>query len=295
MNGGFVYTSHVAGREQGLTLLEHLTRRFVKRTPEEWDAAIAAGLVCVNGTVATTARRVTAGDRVTYHRPPWAEPDAPLDLPVVFEDPHVLVVHKPAGLQVLPAGPFLAHTVFHLVRASAPDRAEAAPIHRLGRGTSGLLLLGKTFVARAALSRQFRARTPTKTYLALVAGARLPDSCVAEQPIGDVQHGPIRIHVARAGGKPARTRVRVLRRGAHTTLVAAQPITGRPDQIRIHLAALGAPIVGDPLFGPGGVAISDVTPGTGGYHLHAAGLKFDHPVSGVRVRLRAPAPWRHSG
>jgi 23S rRNA pseudouridine1911/1915/1917 synthase len=159
------------------------------------------------------------------------------------------------------------------------------------RGTSGLLLLGKTAAARASLSAQFRARTPTKTYLALVAGARLPDACVATHPIGDVPHGPIRIHVARAGGKPSRTRVRVLRRGTEATLVAAQPITGRPDQIRVHLAALGAPIVGDPLFGPGGVPKSDATPGAGGYRLHAAGLAFAHPASGRRVKLRASAPW----
>jgi 23S rRNA pseudouridine1911/1915/1917 synthase len=291
VNQGYVYTSHVGSAEAGLDVLEHLARRFAKRTRAEWRASIESGLVRVNGDEARAARRVHAGDVVTYHRPPWREPDAPLDLLVVLEDEHVLVVHKPAGLQVLPAGPFLERTVFHLVRASALDRADAAPVHRLGRGTSGLLLLGKTAQARAALSAQFRARTPTKTYLALVAGAPLPDACVATHPIGDVPHGPIRIHVARADGKPSRTRVRVLRRGPQATLVAAQPITGRPDQIRIHLAALGAPIVGDPLFGPGGGAKSDATPGAGGYHLHAAGLSFEHPSGSVRVKLRAPPAW----
>ena len=291
MNRGFVYTSRVAARETGLDVLEHLVRRFVKRTPAEWRAALEAGLVRVNGAPAAASRRVVEGDLVAYHRPPWTEPDAPLDLPVVFEDEHVLVLDKPAGLQVLPAGPYLERTVFHLVRRSAPDRAEAAPIHRLGRGTSGLLLCGKTFAARAALSQQFRERTPTKTYLALVAGTELPDACVALHPIGAVPHGPIHIYVVREGGKPCHTRVRVLRRGGDATLVAAQPITGRPDQIRIHLAALGAPIVGDPLYGPGGVAKSDATPGAGGYHLHAAGLAFDHPVQGARMRLRCRPPW----
>jgi 23S rRNA pseudouridine1911/1915/1917 synthase len=290
-NRGFVYTSRVSAREAGLDVLEHLARRFAKRTRAEWRAAIEAGRVFVNGAPAAASSRVAEGDLVAYHRPPWTEPDAPLDLPVVFEDEHVLVVHKPAGLQVLPGGPFLERTVFHIVRRGAPDRAEAAPIHRLGRGTSGLLLCGKTCAARAALSRQFRECTPTKTYLALVSGAELPDACIATHPIGAVPHGPIQIHVAREGGKPCRTRVRVLRRGRDATLVAAQPITGRPDQIRIHLAALGAPILGDPLYGPGGVAKSDATPGAGGYHLHAAGLAFDHPLHGARVRLRCRPSW----
>jgi 23S rRNA pseudouridine1911/1915/1917 synthase len=87
------------------------------------------------------------------------------------------------------------------------------------------------------------------------------------------------------------TRVRVLRREAERTLVAAQPITGRPDQIRIHLAAAGAPIVGDPLFGPGGVPISDAPPGAGGYLLHAVRLSFTHPTSGARIRLQQWPDW----
>src|SRR5262249_37941656 len=110
-------------------------------------------------------------------------------------------------------------------------------------------------------------------------------------------------------GKPSLTRVRVLRRenarhgasdsgtgesaGTRTerALVAAQPITGRPDQIRIHLAAAGAPIVGDPLFGPGGTPKSDAPPGEGGYLLHAAALSFAHPTSGARVKLRSRPEW----
>jgi 23S rRNA pseudouridine1911/1915/1917 synthase len=87
------------------------------------------------------------------------------------------------------------------------------------------------------------------------------------------------------------TRIRVLRRAGERALVAAQPITGRPDQIRIHLAAAGAPIVGDPLFGPGGVPKSDVPPGAGGYWLHSARLAFTHPASGARVKLRSLPDW----
>jgi 23S rRNA pseudouridine1911/1915/1917 synthase len=141
------------------------------------------------------------------------------------------------------------------------------------------------------LSRQLREFSLGKTYLAWTSGARLPSSFAARQPIARVAHGPLTIHAAAAHGRPSLTRVRVLRRADERTLVAAQPITGRPDQIRIHLAAAGAPIVGDPLFGPGGVPKSDAPPGAGGYLLHSAGLKFAHPQSGARVTLRSLPDW----
>jgi 23S rRNA pseudouridine1911/1915/1917 synthase len=166
-------------------------------------------------------------------------------------------------------------------------------VHRLGRGTSGIVLFGKTGEARASLSAQFRDCTPRKTYLAIASGGSLPGSFVARQPIGRVAHGPMHIWVAMASGKPSATRVRVLRRDLDRDcmLVAAQPITGRPDQIRIHLAACGAPLVGDPLFGAGGVAISDARPGEGGYRLHATALRFEHPLTRRAMCVRARPPW----
>jgi 23S rRNA pseudouridine1911/1915/1917 synthase len=211
----------------------------------------------------------------------------------IYEDDAVLVVEKPAGLQVLPAGGFLERTLWHVVRASHPARARSAPVHRLGRGTSGLVLFGQTQAARASLSAQLRACTPTKTYLALAQGTGLPVSCIARHPIGPVPHGPMELFVARPDGKPSTTRLRVLARDTsrQISLVAAQPITGRPDQIRIHLAACGAPIVGDPLFGAGGVAVRDVPPGTGGYFLHACALRFVHPSTGRAVKLRSRPEW----
>jgi 23S rRNA pseudouridine1911/1915/1917 synthase len=203
----------------------------------------------------------------------------------------VLVVVKPAGLQVLPAGPFSARTLLSLVRASHASRASAAPAHRLGRGTSGLIAFGKTELARVSLARQFRELVPVKTYLAWVEGTGLKTSFVARQSIGRIAHGPLEIHVAAEHGRASVTRVRVLRREVARTLVAAQPITGRPDQIRIHLAAAGAPIVGDPLFGIGGVPKSDAPPGMGGYRLHAAGLKLVHPATAAHIKLRSLPDW----
>jgi 23S rRNA pseudouridine1911/1915/1917 synthase len=295
-NRGHVYRSLVRDEDAGRTVLAFHVARFRHTDEGGWRASIELGRVLVNGRRAAADERLCAGDELEFHRPPWREPDAPERFEVAFEDEHVLVVVKPPGLQVLPAGPFKARTLLELVRASAPERAAAAPAHRLGRGTSGLIVFGKTAHARSSLARQFRERALVKTYLAWVAGVRLPDSFAAREPIGRVAHGPLRIFAAAERGKASLTRVRVLRRevagnARERALVAAQPITGRPDQIRIHLAAAGASIVGDPLFGPGGTPISDVPPGIGGYLLHAAALSFTHPTTGMRVKLRSFPEW----
>lgn len=290
-NRGFVYRATVAAADAGQSVLAFHVGRFRHSDETAWRAAIDVGRVLVNGQRVSPEQRLAAGDELEFHRPPWREPTAPESFEVAFEDEHVLVVIKPAGLQVLPAGPFSARTLLTLVRESDPSRAAAAPAHRLGRGTSGLIAFGKSAAGRSSLTRQLRELTLGKTYLAWVEGARLPDSFAARQPIARVAHGPLGIHVAAEHGRASLTRVRVLRRVGARALVAAQPITGRPDQIRIHLAAAGAPIVGDPLFGPGGVPISDVPPGAGGYLLHAASLAFSHPTSGARIKLRSLPDW----
>jgi 23S rRNA pseudouridine1911/1915/1917 synthase len=315
-NRGHVYRARVSDADAGDTVLAYHVARFRHSDEAAWRESIESGRVLVNGRRAQADDELEAGDELEFHRPPWREPEAPDRFDVAFEDEHVLVVVKPAGLQVLPAGPFKERTLLELVRSSDSSRAAAAPAHRLGRGTSGLIAFGKTADARSSLARQFRQFALVKTYLAWVEGARLPDSFAARQPIARVAHGPLQIFAAAEQGKPSLTRVRVLRRQqaqdappptcrvelrdeaeggdrvrAERALVAAQPITGRPDQIRIHLAAAGAPIVGDPLFGPGGMPKSDAPPGEGGYLLHAAALSFTHPASGARVKLRSRPEW----
>jgi 23S rRNA pseudouridine1911/1915/1917 synthase len=298
-NRGYVYRTRVAARDAGTSVLAYHVARFKHSDEAAWRESIEAGRVLVNGKPVSAEVLLEAGDELEFHRPPWTEPEAPTSFEVAYEDDDVLVCVKPAGLQVLPAGPFSQRTLLNLVRESDPSRKGAAPAHRLGRGTSGLIAFGKTAEARSSLAWQFRTFKLVKTYLAWVEGGRLPDSFAARQPIGRISHGPLQIWAAVENDKKAReslTRVRVLRRepledGRERALVAAQPITGRPDQIRIHLAAANAPIVGDPLFGPGGVPKSNVPPGEGGYFLHATSLAFTHPTSGMRVKLRSMPVW----
>jgi 23S rRNA pseudouridine1911/1915/1917 synthase len=291
-NRGHVYRARIDPADAGRSVLDFHVARFRHSGETEWRESIDRGRVLVNGRRVAPDETLRAGDELEFHRPPWREPEAPESFDVAFEDEHVLVLVKPVGLQVLPAGPFKQRTLLELVRSSDPTRAAAAPAHRLGRGTSGLIAFGKSGAGRSSLARQFRDLELVKTYLAWVeGGAQLQDSFVARQPIARVAHGPLRIYAAAEQGRASLTRVRVLRRELGRTLVAAQPITGRPDQIRIHLAAAGAPIVGDPLFGRGGTPKSDVPPGAGGYLLHAAALSFAHPTSGARLKLRSRPEW----
>lgn len=291
-NRGCVYHHRVRPPEAGADVLAYHVAHFQHSDEATWRHSIAEGRVFVNGRSAEAGQRLAAGDRLEFHRPPWDEPDAPLDFGVAYEDEHVLVVEKPAGLQVLPAGPFFEQTLVHRVRASDPRRAAGSPVHRLGRGTSGLILFGKTELARRELARQFREGHALKTYLALAQGLALPDSWVARQPIGPVAVGPWRTHAVAADGKPALTRLRVLARDvrASCTLVAAQPITGRPNQIRIHLAASGAPLVGEPVYRIGGAPNARPS-AEGGYCLHAASLGFAHPRDGRWTKLRSRPAW----
>lgn len=293
MNEGCVYHERVSAADAGAEVLAYHAGRFRHSSTEDWRRTIEAGRVQVNGRVATSGQLLCAGDRLEFHRPPWVEPEAPLHFEVVYEDEDLLALDKPAGLQVLPAGPFHANTLLALVQASAVERAQSAPVHRLGRGTSGLVLFGKNSAARASLSAQFRGHDARKTYLALARGTALPDSWSARQPIGLRAHGPLQLACADPAGRPALTRLRVLARDPERqcSLVAAQPISGRPHQIRIHLAASGAPLVGDPLFGPGGLPLRDVRPGEGGYFLHAAALGVRHPATGGWLKLRSRPAW----
>ena len=293
LNAGYIYREQVNPDGAGIDVLAYHVARFPHSSIEGWRRSIEAGRVLVNDRIAASEQILRPGDRLEFHREPWMEPDAPLHFRVVHEDDDVLVVDKPANLQVLPAGPFNAGTLLNLVRESSGERSDAAPVHRLGRGTSGLVLFGKHAAARAFLSQQFRDNSARKTYLAFVRGTTLPHSCIARQPIGSRTHGPMQVHCVEPDGKPSITRIRVLARDTalDRSLVAAQPITGRPDQIRVHLAACGAPIVGDPLFGVGGVPISDARPGEGGYFLHATALSVRHPANGAWLKLRSRPAW----
>jgi len=269
--------------------VQHLALRYTHSSPEEWRARIAAGEVRLDGSTADPEDRLRPGQSLVWQRPPWTEPDVPLAFAVLHRDAEVLVVAKPRGLPTVPNGGFLTHTLLHLVRGLAPG---AVTMHRLGRGTSGLVLFALSGPARSALARDFREGRIEKTYRALASGHPRDREFTVNVPIGRVPHPRLgHVHAAAAEGRPAVSHVRVLAHRGESSLVTVEIPTGRPHQIRIHLAAAGHPLVGDPLYGTAGLPLADpALPGAGGYWLHAHRLRFTHPATGAPTTVECPPP-----
>lgn len=290
LNRGHCYRERVNAPGAVRTLLEHLSVAHRHSSRAQWEERIRRGEVRLGDRPGQVGDCVRAGDEIQWNRPPWEEPTVPRSYAVLYRDADVLVVAKPRGLPTLPAGGFLENTLLALVRERD---FYATPMHRLGRGTSGLVVFGRTKAARSGLAGSWREGTVRRIYRGLVEGEPVRDEFAVDTPIGRVPHrvlgdvfGASRAPDARA----ARTEVRVLRRSRSGSLVEVDIETGRPDQIRIHLAAAGHPLLGDPLYGPGGVPRSWALPGEGGYWLHAARIVFPHPVARNQVVVDCEPP-----
>ncbi|HAK60824.1 MAG TPA: RNA pseudouridine synthase [Nitrospiraceae bacterium] len=290
-NDGCDYREQVGLDGDSWTVLAYLSQRYPHSTPTEWAARIQSGRVLVDGLPAHAESVLRRGCELVWQRPPWIEPDAPRSLSLVYEDDDVLAVAKPAGLPTLPGAHFLQATLLYLVRAYASD---ATPLHRLGRWTSGLVLCARNPHARTALMRQWSAHEVGKRYRALATGIPDRDGMTINTPIGPVPHPLLgSLHAAAPQGKPSLSQVIVLERRVDSFLCDVRIATGRPHQIRIHLASAGHPLMGDPLYGPGGLPAKDsrALPGDPGYHLHAAELSFRHPGTGRTMTLECePSP-----
>ncbi|WP_242052247.1 RluA family pseudouridine synthase [Phormidium sp. FACHB-1136] len=308
VNQGWVYQDAIGVAQAGVSLLTYYAKRYRHSSREEWAKRLATGQIYRNGAVIRADAILVAGDRLEYHRPPWAEPPVPLTFEVIYEDADLLVIVKPSGLPVLPGGAFLTHTLLHQLQRHYPNQTPT-PIHRLGRGTSGLMLLARSPLARSVLSHQLRQDTATapdpnaphhivKTYRALVAPGNLSDSFTLTTPIGPVDHPWLgQVYAATPQGRFALSQGRVIQRSPIANLVEVTIRTGRPHQIRIHLAAAGYPLLGDPLYGAGGQPqLSDLpagralpVPGDLGYWLQAHRITFTHPKTQAPMTFTCPA------
>ena len=290
VNDGYAYREQVQAESDGQTAIAYLAARHTHSSAQAWAERVAAGEVQVDESVASSETRVFAGEWITWHRPAWDEPDVPLGYEVVAEDQQLLVVNKPSGLPTTPGGGFLCNTLLAQVRMRD---AAWSPLHRLGRGTSGLVVFGRGAEALAALSKAWRDRQVEKRYLALVDGEPELDRFSVDAPIGPVEHAVLgTVHAASPSGRPALSDVEVLARRGASSLCAVRIHTGRPHQIRIHLAYVGHRLLGDPLYGERGLPAAGVTalPGDVGYWLHAHRLAFAHPTTGSQLRYEAPPP-----
>lgn len=290
MNQGYSYTEIIPPWAEGRSVLAYLAERYRHSSSQEWEARLQAGLVQVDEQPAQAADPLASGQRLTWIRPPWKELDAPLAWAVLFKDQDLLAVAKPSGLPTLPGGGFLEHTLLKQVQQRFP---EANPIHRLGRATSGVVLFARSEFAAHHLSKALQQHQMEKVYRAVVAGHPAEDAFEVNVPIGPIPHPTLgTVHGASAGGKRARSLVQVLKRREATTLVEVQIETGRPHQIRIHMAAAGFPLWGDPLYTSGGGLLGEglAVPGDPGYLLHALRITLPHPRTGAPITIRCQPP-----
>jgi 23S rRNA pseudouridine1911/1915/1917 synthase len=258
---------------------------------------IATGAVSVNGKREKASYRAAGGDRVRVVIPPrearevLAE-DLPLD--IVFEDEHLVVVNKPAGMVVHPAPGNWSGTLVNALKgripglpaASGDDRAGL--VHRLDKDTSGLLIVARTERMHRMLSAAIAARRVARRYAVVCWGHINADEVSVDRPIGRDPRDRKRMAVV-PGGREARTDFFRLARFDSTDLLRAHLRSGRTHQVRVHLSSIGHPVVGDDLYGGGGGRrLASLPPRR--HFLHAAWLMFRHPATGETLDLRAPLP-----
>jgi 23S rRNA pseudouridine1911/1915/1917 synthase len=278
-----------------------LDRWLVSAMPELSRARVQAliddGHVRVGGTVRKAAHKLRGGEDVELEippRPPEELAPEPIALTIVHEDDDVLVVDKPAGMVVHPGAGVSSGTLAAAVLAHAPQIAgvggprRPGVVHRLDKGTSGLIVIAKTQAAYHALVAQLAAREVTREYLAVVHGRVTANEGRLDAPIGRDPHHRQRMAVRADGkGRRAVTRFRVRERFAAFTFVECRLETGRTHQIRVHLASIGHPVVGDETYGRGRTLVP-----MEGVALHAACLAFLHPITHTRMEFTAPLPPR---
>jgi 23S rRNA pseudouridine1911/1915/1917 synthase len=263
------------------------------RSRSEWQRLIGIEAVRLNGFSSKPSQRVSTGDRVTIEVASSGlelPPEDEVAFEVVYEDPAMIVVNKPAGVVVHPAPGNERGTLVNGLLARFPDlRSEDGDprpgiVHRLDKNTSGLMVVGRTLSSVAALQKQMQRRSTEKRYLLLVRGTIDEDEGVIDRPIGrDLRHRQ-RMAV-RSDGRAAQTHFWVRERLRGWTLVEALLLTGRTHQLRVHFASIGRPVAGDTTYGPGALL-----PGLGRQFLHSCYLRLRSPHDDVEHTFTAELP-----
>ncbi len=286
-------TLELVADRSGERLDSFIARRQPELSRSRVRQLIDEGLVSVDGKHAKPSAKVMNGSVVSVSVPPPVEMELePEEIPltIIYQDENVIVVDKPAGLTVHPAPGHPRGTLVNALLAACPDlrgiggTLRPGIVHRLDKDTSGLIVVAKNDRANRALQAQLKAREVKKTYIALVRGVPQPREGMIEAPIGRNPKNRKKMAVV-ANGRDAQTKYRVVEvlGDGEYSLVEAQPISGRTHQIRVHLAALNHPIVGDATYGKKSELVDR-------QFLHASKLDFAMPVSQRRIEFESPLP-----
>lgn len=297
-------TYEVAREQAGIRLDRFIQHRIPRLSRSKAQKVIRSCAFRADGVRRRPSDIVRAGEVVLLVRERFVEPEVPLCFGVLHDDGVVLAVDKPAGLPMHPTATYHNHTLSRLLRHRYQSQGEAPPAiaHRLDRETSGVVLCGRTREAERVLKAAFEAHRVHKTYLAIVRGELASDQRTIELPMAPVREGLHVLMEVRPDGLPAHTSLQVLERRAGHTLVELMPRSGRQHQLRVHLSAIGHPIVGDKLYGPDREAPfmeyieTGMTPsleaslGHSRQALHAYSVAFEHPSTREATRITAPLP-----
>ncbi len=277
--------------EKGARLDKYVAAKHPELSRSHVQRLIADGLVTVNGQAAKPGHRLNIGDRLKVVVPPAPpsrlEPEA-MPLNILYEDDDLLAVDKPAGLTVHPAPGHPSHTLINAILAHFPHLADIGDslrpgvVHRLDKDTSGVMLVAKNSSAQINLGQQFKSHSVSKAYLVLVKGKLTPEEGVIEADIGRDPRNRKRMAVVDKG-REARTEYSVIRYIGDYTLLEVRPETGRTHQIRVHLAAIGFPVVGDKVYGV-------KSPHLSRQFMHACRLGFKLPSTGEYIEFKSELP-----
>jgi 23S rRNA pseudouridine1911/1915/1917 synthase len=250
---------------------------------------VGEGAVLVDGAARPKSHRLSGGEEVSFEAPSLGASGLvaeAMDLRIAYEDEHLLVVDKPAGLVVHPAPGHATGTLVHGLVGVAGGGEEERPgiVHRLDRDTSGLMVVARSAEAHRRLERLVRRRKLERHYLALVCGRPRSRRGTIEAPVGRDRHDPTRQSLDTATPRDAVTHFEVVELLPRHALLDVRLETGRTHQIRVHLAAIDLPVAGDPVYGrPGELGLER-------QFLHAARLAFPHPMTGDPVETESPLP-----
>ena len=285
----------VEAGEAGCRLDRFISGRLPAYTRSRIQKLTEDGFVLADGKPVKVSHKVRAGEMVSLTVPELREPDIlpePIRLDIVYEDGDMLVVNKPQGMVVHPAAGNYTGTLVNALLAYCGDslsgiNGEKRPgiLHRIDKDTSGLLLVAKNDMAHQGLAAQIRAHSLTRAYLALVHGGFRTDSGTVDLPIGRHPTDRKKMAVTCRNAREAVTHYRVLERLGCYTLLECVLETGRTHQIRVHMAKLGHPIAGDPVYGVKKEPFS-----TNGQLLHAYKVGFVHPRTGEYLEFTSPIP-----